>query len=188
MARIWPVLQRDGREEAPPFPWVEVPLAEAVRLCELRPGDLGAALTMARPGFVDPELHLWYTSFKRVAVEVEEAEAPKAKWKPGFYWTRLTPQEVFRRLIEQPMIEALGTENVVRVEVDTAIDALGRGATRPIVVITPDALDRLDVYTIVAAEARLRERLREMHVAGVAIIGYGTEAELAELEKEDVDS
>ena len=177
MARIWPV--SEGREHTPPFPWADVPLSEAIKLCDLRQDDVVSNLA-APPRFADPDLDLWYAGFKHVVVEVEEDEARKAKWKPGFYRSRLSPKEVFRRLVEEPLVAALGSDNVLRVEVAPSIDALGRGAMLTTIVIAPDALPRLGSEALFDADMRLQDRLREMHVAGAAITVLATEAELAE--------
>lgn len=177
MARIWPV--SEGRDHTPPFPWAEVPLSKAIKLSELRQEDLVSSLA-APPRFADPGLDLWYAGFKHVVVEIEEDEASKAGWKPGFYKSRLTPKEVFRRLIEEPLVAALGGDNVLRVEVAPSIDALGRGAMLTTIVIAPDALPRLGNEALADADLRLQGRLREMHVAGAAIMEFATEEELAE--------
>ena len=177
MAHIWPV--SEGRDHTPPFPWADVQLSEAIKLCDLRQDDLVSSLA-APPRFADPDLDLWYAGFKHVVVEVEEDEARKAKWKPGFYRSRLRPKEVFRRLVEEPLVAVLGSDNVVRVEVAPTIDAAGRGAMLTTIVIAPDALPRLTNEALVDAEMRLQERLREMHVAGASIMEFATEAELAE--------
>jgi hypothetical protein len=113
-------------------------------------------------------------------VVVEEDEGQGTEWKPGFYKSRLTPKEVFRRLVEEPVVAALGRDNVVRVEVAPSIDALGRDAMLATVVIPPDALPRLDGEALVKADMQLQDRLREMRVAGAAIVDFATEAELAE--------
>jgi hypothetical protein len=179
MAEIWPVY--DGREPTIGGPWARLPLAEAIALCELQPRDfLSDLATRPGPRFGDADRDLWYAGFKHVVVVVEEDEALKAKWKPGFYKSRLTPKEVFRRLVQQPVVAALGSEDVVRVEVEPTIDAEGLGAMLATVVITPNAIERLGPEAEVDAEVRLQERLREMHVAGTAIMVFATEAELAE--------
>lgn len=158
-----------------------MPLAEAIALCELRPRDfLSDLATRPRPRFGDVDRDLWYAGFKHVVVIVEEDEGQGTEWKPGFYQSRLTPKEVFRRLVEQPLVAALGSDNVVRVEVAPSTDALGRDAMLATVVIAPDALPRLDGEALVNADMQLQDRLREMHVAGAAIVDFATEAELAE--------
>jgi hypothetical protein len=178
MARIWPV--PEGRQHALPAPWISVSLSRAIALCEVRQGDLAADMATMR-GFAEADLDLWYASFKHVAVEVEEDEARNAGWKPGFYKSPLLPKEVFRRLIEEPLVAALGGKNVLRVEVEPSLDALGQGAMLTTIVIAPDALTRLDGSTLIKADMLLQDRLREMHVAGAAITTYATEEELAEV-------
>jgi len=178
MARIWPV--SEGRERTPPAPWAEIPLSEAIALCELRQGDFVSDLTVTPPRFGDPDRDLWYAGFKHVVVDVEEGEGRKAKWKPGFYKSRITPKEAFRRLIQQPLVAVLGSENVVRVEFAPGIDSQGRGAIRITVIIAPNAVQRLPGSATVEALVRLRERLHEMRVDRTPIVDYATEAELAE--------
>lgn len=182
MAEIWPVYE--GREPTIGRPWVRLPLAEAIALCELRPGDFLADLA-ARPGprFGDVDRDLWYVGFKHVVVAVEEDEGKRAEWRPGFYKSRLAPKEVFRRLIEQALVGALGKDNVVRVELAPGVDFQGHGAIDITVVIAPDAVQNLPGGAPIDARARVRERLNEMRVDSSPIIHYATEAELAE----DVD-
>ena len=177
MALIWPV--SEGRNHTPPFPWAEVPLSEAIRLCELRQSDLGSSLATP-PRFADPDLDPWYGGYKHIIVEVEEGEAVKAKWKSGFYRSRLAPREVFRRLIQESLVGALGESNVVRVELARGVDSQGRGAIHITVVIAPDAIQKLPSGATLDALVRIRERLHEMRVDSTPIVSYATEAELAE--------
>jgi hypothetical protein len=178
MASIWPV--SEGREHTPPAPWVDVPLSEAIALCDLRQSDFVSDFTVSPPRFGDPDRDLWYAGFKHVVVEVQESEGRKAKWKPGFYKSRISPKEVFRRLLQQPLVAALGNENVVRIEYAPGIDSQGRGAVRITVIIAPNAIQRLASGATVDALVRLRERLHEMRVDRTPIVQYATEAELAE--------
>jgi hypothetical protein len=179
MAEIWPVYE--GKEPTIGGPWARLPLAEAIALCELRPRDfLSDLASRPRPRFGDADRDLWYAGFKHVVVVVEEGEGQKAGWKPGFYKSRLSPKEMFRRLVEQPLVAALGSDNVLRVEVAPTLDAEGRGAMLTTIIIAPGAIERLNSEVQVDAEVRLRERLREMHVAGATIMNFATEAELAE--------
>jgi hypothetical protein len=178
MASIWPV--SEGRDHTPPVPWVELPLSEVIALCELRQGDFMSDLAVTPRRFGDVDRDLWYAGYKHIVVEVEEGEGRKAKWKAGFYKSRLTPKEVFRRLVQQPLVAALGHDNVVRVEFAPGIDSQGRGAIRTTVVLTPHAIERLPNGAPVDALVRLRERLQEMRVDRTPIIEYATEAELAE--------
>ncbi|HEY7550031.1 MAG TPA: hypothetical protein VH913_11000, partial [Hyphomicrobiaceae bacterium] len=116
MAEIWPVYE--GREPTIGGPWARLSLADAIALCELRPRDFLCGLaTHPRPRFGDADRDLWYAGFRHVVVVIEEDEGQGAEWKPGFYKSRLTPKEVFRRLVEEPVVAALGRDNVVRVEV-----------------------------------------------------------------------
>jgi len=179
MAEIWPVYE--GREPAIGDPWARLPLAEAIALCELRSRDfLSDLAARPRPRFGDVERDLSYAGFKHVVVVVEKDEAREANWRPGYYKSRLEPKEVFRRLIEQPLVATLGEGNVVRVEAASATDFHGQDAINVTVVIAPDALQRLTGPTTIEARQRLRERLREMRVTATPFVYYATEAELAE--------
>jgi hypothetical protein len=177
VAKIWPVYE--GKEPTRGGPWVDVPLLEAVALCDLRTQDFVSDLSKTQR-FGDTSRDLWYAGFKFVVVEIEPDETKATKWKPGFYRSRLAPKEVFRRLIEQPLVAALGADKVLRVEVAPTLDAEGRGAMLTTIVIAPDAIQKLNSEAEIDAEFQLRERLREMHVAGTAIMNFATEAELAE--------
>ncbi|HXF53618.1 MAG TPA: hypothetical protein VNK52_05785 [Hyphomicrobiaceae bacterium] len=177
MAKIWPVYE--GKEPTRGDPWVDVPVSDAIALCDLRTQDFVSDLSNT-PRFGDTGRDLWYAGFTHVVVEIDVEEARAANWKPGLYRSRLEPKEVFRRLIEQPLVAALGRDKVLRVEVAPTLDAEGRGAMLTTIVITPDAIQRLDSEAEADAEARLRERLHEMHVAGTPIMNFATEAELAE--------
>jgi hypothetical protein len=177
MAKIWPVYE--GKEPTRGEPWVDVPVRDAIALCDLRARDFTSEFSKT-PRFGDTNRDLWYAGFRHVVVEIEPEEARTAEWKPGFYKSRLSPKEVFRRLIEQPLVAALGSDNVLRVEVAPTLDAEGRGAMLTTIVIAPDAIERLGNEVQADAEVGLRERLREMHVAGATIMNFATEAELAE--------
>ena len=177
MAKIWPVYE--GKVPTRGSPWIDIPVRDSIALCNLRAQDFVSDLSKT-PRFGDTGRDLWYAGFKHVVVEVEPEEARTAEWKPGFYKSRLAPKEVFRRLIEQPLVAALGSDNVLRVEVAPTLDAEGRGAMLTTIVIAPDAIQRLGNEVQADAEVRLRERLREMHVAGTPIMNFATEAELAE--------
>jgi hypothetical protein len=177
MAKVWPV--SEGREHTPPSPWAEIPLSEAIALFELRPQDFVSSLA-APPHFGNGDRDLWYAGFKHVVVEIEDDEGQKAKWKPGFYKSRIRPREARRRLIQQPLVAELGKDNVIRVEYEPTTDSQGRGALKITVVITPDATDRLANGVVLDALVRLRERLREMRDDRTPILEYATEAELAQ--------
>lgn len=179
MAEIWPVYE--GREPTIGGPWARLPLSEAIALCELRPRDfLSDLATRPRPRFGDMDRDQWYAGYKHVVVVFEEDEGQGAEWKPGFYKSRLTPKEVFRRLIEHALVAALGRDNVVRAEFASGVDSQGRGAIHITVVISTDAIQKLPSGATVDALVRVRERLHEMRVDSTPIVYYATEAELAE--------
>jgi len=176
MAKIWPV--SEGREHTPPARWAEIPISEAIPLFELRSEDFVSDLA-APPRFGDPDRDLWYAGSKHVVVEVARKEGQHAKWKPGFYKSRIAPKEARIRLVRQALATELGDENVLRVELQPTTDYQGRDALKITVVIAPGATQRLKDRVLDALVA-LQKRLREMGDSRVPIIEYATEAELAE--------
>jgi len=179
MAKIWPVYE--GKESTRGGPWADLPVPEAIALFELRPNDFLSDLTaIPRPRFGDVDHDLSYAGYKHIVIEIEHDEGQKAKWKPGFYKSRIRPKEAFRRLIQQPLVTELGNDNVVRVEYGPTTDSQGQGALKITVVITPGAAQRLANGVVLDALVRLRERLREMRDDRTPIIEYATEAELAQ--------
>ena len=151
MAKIWPVY-----EGMNPL----LPVSEAITLFELEPEDLVSDLTVT-PRFGDVRRDLWFEGFKYIVVEVDRTEGRKTNWKPGFYRSRITPKEAFRRLIEQPFMAELGKKNVVRVAYEPGTDSWGRGALKITVVLAPGDARRLAKGTL-DASVRLQERLEEM--------------------------
>lgn len=177
MAKIWPVYE--GREPTMGGPWADLPVSEAVAIFELRPDDLVSDIT-ATPRFGDVGRDLISAGFKHIVVEVDGREARRAKWKPGFYRSRIAPKEAFGRLIQQALSSELGSDNVVRVEFEPATDSRGQDALRITVVIAPDATRRLKGESVIDARVHLQERLHEMRDDRVPLIEYATEAELAQ--------
>jgi hypothetical protein len=177
MAKIWPVYE--GKEPTVGGPWADISISEAIALFELRPDDfISVSAAIPRPRFGDVNRDLLHAGFKHVVVEIERDEGLKAKWKAGFYKTRITPKEAFRRLIQQPVVAELGKDNVLRVEHEPTTDSQGRSAIKITVVIAPDATKKLANGAVLDALVRLQTRLREMGVDRTPIIEYATEAEL----------
>ena len=179
MARIWRVYK--GKEPAPRGPWADVPLSVAVSAFELRPEDFVGELD-AKPGprFGQAERDLWHLGYKHIVVEIEPSEGRRAKWKPGYYHSRVRPEDAFDRLVRQPFLAELGAANVLRVECVPASDSYGRDALNVTVVIAPGAVKKLATRAPLNALVGLQERLDELGDERTPIIGYATEAELAE--------
>lgn len=175
MAKIWPVYE--GKEPTVGGPWAEMPLLEAIQLFELRPGDFVSELAIT-PRFGDTTRDRTYFGFRHVVVEVGRDEGQKAKWKSGFYVSRIKPDEAFRRLIQQAFVAELGNENVIRAEYEPTTDLQGRSALKITVVIAPEATNRLAKGAALDALVGLQKRLREMREERTPIIEYATEAEL----------
>jgi hypothetical protein len=180
MAKIWAVYE--GREPTIGGPWARLPLLEAIDLLELRPDDHVSELELT-PRFGDLESDGTYAGFKHIVVEAGTSEARKAKWKPGFYISRIAPRDAIRKLIQQALATELGKENVLRVEYEPTTDSLDRESLKITVVIAPDAVENLDGRTMVNASIKLQERFHHMREKRTPMLEFVTEAEL-ELEKD----
>lgn len=175
MAKIWRVYE--GKEPTIGEPWVRLPLSEAIALFELRPNDRVSELAIT-PRFGDVARDLTYAGFKCIVVEVERREGRRLRWKPGFYKSRIKPEEAFVRLIRQALVAELGENNVVRLELQPTTDSQDREALKITVVIAPGATQRLKGEAVLDALVSLQDRLREIHEDRIPIIEYATEAEL----------
>jgi hypothetical protein len=175
MAKIWPVY--DGKRPTSGDQWAEVSLEEAVSLFDLKQDQFVSGLTV-KPRSGDADRDTTWAGYRRVVVEIDTEEAAKAKWKAGFYRSKIKPQEAFRRLVQQAIASALGSENVVRVECAKAVDSLGEAALRVTVVLTPEALPRILPANPGKASRQLKSRLREMRAYSTPLIEYATEADL----------
>lgn len=177
MAKIWPVYE--GERPTVGLPWAHLPLSEAIGLLDLRPDDFVSDLE-AIPHFGTVVRDLTYAGFRHIVVEVERNEARQAKWKPGFYKSRIKPKEAFGRLMRHALSVELGKDNVVRLDWEPATDSQGRDALKITVVITPGATQSLKDGASLDALVKLQERLREMGDDRTPIVQYATEAELAQ--------
>jgi hypothetical protein len=177
MANIWPVYE--GERPTVGGPWAHLPLSEAIEICELRPSDFLSDLGNT-PRFGPAGRDLTFAGFKHVVVEVEPDEAKRAKWEPGFYKSKIKPDDLFGRLIGQALIAKLGRNNVVRVVWQPTTDSQGEDAIGVTVVLKPGAVRRLQGETLIEALVSLRTRLRELRDDRVPIVHYATEAELAQ--------
>ncbi len=176
MAKIWPVYE--GREPTRGGPWADVPVSDAISLFELRREDFVSDLS-ATPRFGKGDRDLWYLGYKHIVVEIGRNEGRRIKWKPGFYRSRVKPEDAFAKLIQQALVSELGAENVVRVEYEPAIGSQGQDALKITVVIAPGAVKKLSKGASLDALVRLQARLSEMRENRTPIIEYATEAELA---------
>jgi hypothetical protein len=177
MARIWPAYE--GKSANRVGPWADLPLQEAVSLFELRPPDKVSDLDVT-PRFGDVNRDLWYLGYKHIVVEIGRSEAQRSSWRPGFYKSRVKPDEAFGRLLRHAVLPDLGRNTVIRVEHEPAIDSQGRDALRITLVIAPGAVRRLRGEATLNALVRLHERLREMGEERTPIVEYATEAELTQ--------
>jgi hypothetical protein len=175
MAKIWPVYE--GQKPTSGFPWATLPLREAIDLFDLRPSDFVSDLEVP-PRFGAADRDLTYAGFKHIVVEVERSEGRQAKWKPGFYMSRIKPKEAFGRLIRQALAVELGEENVLRLNWEPTTDSRGQEALKITVVIAPDAAKKLKSGAVLDALVGLQRRLREMGEDRIPIVDYATEAEL----------
>ena len=175
MAKIWPVYE--GYRATIGEPWAHLALLEAIELFELRKEDFLSNLETI-PHFGNEERDLTYAGFKYIVVEVERAEGRQAKWKSGFYKSRIKPKDAFNRLLKQALAAELGYKNLVRVDVEPAVDSQNRQALRITAVIESDAAQRFRPGAVLDALVRLQSRLSEMRDDRVPLIEYATEAEL----------
>jgi hypothetical protein len=176
MAKIWPVYEG---ERPTTWPWARLPLSEAITLFELRQDDFVSDLETT-PRFGPADRDLTFAGFKHIVVEIERNEGRQARWKPGFYKSRIKPKDAFRRLIQHALASKLGETNVVRVDLKPATDSQGREALKITVVIPPGATQRLKDGAVLDALVKLHERLAEMGESRTPIVEYATEAELAQ--------
>jgi hypothetical protein len=174
MAKIWPVYE--GRLSGVGPPWAQLPLRHAIDLLELRPED--HLVDMPAPRFESAGHGARASAADHVLVEVDKNEVKQLKWKPGFYKSKLSARDVFGKLLQQVLVEELGEDNVVRVEYSPTIDSRGQDALKIVVIIAPDAAQRLANGAALDALVRLRQRLRELRDDRTPIIEYATEADL----------
>jgi hypothetical protein len=175
MAKVWAVYE--GREPTVGGPWAILPLQTAVDIFELHPDDYVSDLA-SKPRFGDANRDLTHVGFKHIIVQVERNEGHRLRWKPGFYKSRVTPEDAFTKLIKESIVDELGNENVVRVEHEPTTDSRGRDALKITVVIAPGATQRLRNGAVLNALVKLQSRLREMREDRIPIVEYATEAEL----------
>ena len=177
MAKIWPVYE--GREATKGGPWADLPVSEAVSLFELHPEDFVSDLATT-PRFGNVDRDLWYVGYQHIVIEIGRNEGRRAKWKPGFYRSRVEPGDAFGRLIQQALVAELGAKNVLRVVYEPTTGSQGQDALKITVVIAPGATKKLAKGASLSALVRLQERLSEMREDRTPIIEYATEAELAQ--------
>ncbi len=177
MANVWRVYE--GREPTVGGPWIRLPLLEAVAVLDLQPDDFVSDLEET-PRFGDKKRDLTYAGFRYIVVEVEDKEGQKAKWRPGFYKSRIRPEDALGRLVHHAIVAQLGRDNVVRTELQPTTDSQGRDALKITVVIPPGATERLKGRRVLDALVAVQKRLREVQDDRIAIIEYATEAELVE--------
>jgi hypothetical protein len=176
MAKIWPVYE--GREPTRGGPWAELPARQAIALFELRPEDFVSNLSMT-PRFGDNGQDLQYRGYKHIVVQLDRKEGEQQDWRPGFYRSKIKPEDAFGRLIQQAAAAELGDKNVVRVDYESTTDSQGRAAIEITVVIAPGALNKIKGEASLNALVRLQERLREMREERTPIIQFATQDELA---------
>ncbi|GBF26624.1 hypothetical protein MnTg02_01665 [bacterium MnTg02] len=95
MAKVWfvyegPTLRRGG-------PSYELSVADCERQLGLSRENFLKSLEKG-PEFDDPSGLGTLGGFKRVVIEIEENEAKSSGWKPGFYFSEMSPDEVIDML------------------------------------------------------------------------------------------
>ena len=177
MAKIWAVYE--GREPTIGGPWARLPAFEAATLFELVPEDFLSEPDKT-PRFGDADRDPWYAGYKHIVVEVERKEKRQSNLLPGFYKSKIKPKEAQTRLIQHAVVAGLGTDNVVRVEVNPTTDSQGNDALKITVVLTPGATDRLEGDTVLDTLVKVHKQFHEMGDERTPIMEYATELELAQ--------
>lgn len=175
MAKIWPVYE--GKRPTAGWAWADLPISEAIALFELRRDDFVSDLEVI-PRFGLTDRDLTFTGYKYIVVEIETNEARQKKWTPGFYKSRIKPDEAYRRLLRHAVVPVVGDDNIVRLDWKPTIDSQGREALKITVVITPRATQKLKEGAVLDALVRLQQQLSEMKDDRIPIVEYVTEAEL----------
>lgn len=178
MAKIWPMY--DGSHPTSGGPWADLPVAEAVSLFEIGQRDFVSDLT-ATPRFGDGERNFRWVGYQHVVVEIGPKEGTRAKLKPGFYKSRVTPEAAYEKLVRHALATELGDENIVRLEIAPTTDSQGENTLKVTVVILPGAVHKFKDGAVLDALINLNGRLREMGEERTPIIEYMTEAELQEV-------
>lgn len=181
MAKVWPAY--DGKEPTVGKPWAILPLDEAITLLDLKKKHFLSDLSRP-PRFDDTKRDMRLLGYQHVVLEVGDAEARKARWRPGFYRSPVAPDEAFVRLVGHAAKAHLGSEHVVRVATEPAIDSEGREALRVTIVIRPGAAKQLGGDAVLDTLVNVQARLQEMGEQRFPIIEYATEEEL----KQDASS
>ena len=175
MAKIWPVY--DGRGAVRSSPWATIPLDDAIKLLQIGPESFIDGPDIP-PKAGELKQDIKSSRHNYLVVEVGKAESKGPRWKAGFYRIKLKPNEVFELLLRQAATKELGSNNVLRVFSEPAIDSNGHEALRITVVIADGTTGRVANNSVLNAVVGLRERLREMRDERVPIIEYATEEEL----------
>ena len=84
------------------------------------------------------------------------------------------------RIVEKAAKHALGKKLVDRVFAEPGMDAEGHNAVRITIVVKPDAVDKIDGDLLLDNLLEIHDALRERGEERTPIVGYATEAELAE--------
>lgn len=177
MAKVWPVYE--GYRTTIGEPWADIPLSDAIEIFELQAQDFLSDLGTI-PRFGNTNHDLTFVGFKHIIVEIERSEGRQAKWKPGYYKSRVKPSDAFNRLLKQALAAELGNDSLVRVDVQPTVDSQNRQALKITVVIDPGSARRLKSGAVLNALVRLQSRLAEMRDNRVPLIEYATEAELGQ--------
>jgi hypothetical protein len=85
------------------------------------------------------------------------------------------------RFVEKTARQALGKKNVIRVFIEPGIDAEGKDALRITIVITPDAVDKIDGDALLDNLLKVHDGFQQLGEERTPMVGYATEEELAEV-------
>lgn len=133
MAKIWPAY--DGFVSNTGEPWAVLPLADAIRLLELRPEHFLTDLSW-RSNFGDSKQNLAWRGFPQVVAEIG-VDDRTAEWEPGFYRSPVPPSQIFYRLLARRIEEEIGA--AWRVQLEEGRDADGERAVWAWISLKEDA-------------------------------------------------
>ena len=103
MAKIWRC--KEGKEPTIGGPWLGRTLHDCEEKLELKQSDFLKDLPKdgeypAGPRFGNPDDPIApLREYKHIVVEIDDAEAARHGWKPGYYLAPMSPKEAERRLM-----------------------------------------------------------------------------------------
>jgi hypothetical protein len=91
------------------------------------------------------------------------------------------PYDEVSRIVEKTAKASFGKNNVVRAFTESGIDSEGEEALRITIVVTPDAVEKIDGDELLNNLLTIHDGLRQRGEERTPMVGYATEEELAEI-------